>query len=170
MIKLFLLLMLMPSLCFAATTKGDVGNAISIMPKSEIEAYKIDQYIKLKTPIVYTYNGIDIIIEGLSQKGKLLKVDLIASRDGKELKLRSPYWFKNPPIYIRDTTYTEIQKTLPKGIEFEPTGTSKDISDQIKGLSVDTERNYIIKIYNSKEDLLEALKEMVGQTVYEQAN
>jgi len=137
-VLIIFLLLVTPSVCFASNTLGKVVNSLSGKTQVEKEAIKINAFTKLEIPIKYTYKGIDIEITKISEEKGLLKVICNATKDGKKIDLgrKNPFWFKNPPILIPDGTMTITQ--------------------------ID---RYNFEVANFKEDLLGALKIIIGQAI-----
>ena len=107
----------------------------------EKQKFKVTEFKKLKLPISYTYEGIDIEIVGIREGRKgVLEIYPKASIGGVSKQLGTPYQFMNPPIKVKDGT---------KRKEKDPEG---------KEIEVD----------NHKVDLLGAIKEFVGQVVVTQ--
>ena len=106
----------------------------------EKQECKCKEFCKIKTPLQYQYEGVDITIMSITKDDKgLLTINPIASKDGVEIKLNTPYKFQNPPVKIKDGTK---RKEMMEGKEVE--------------------------LDNFKVDLEGALKEFVGQVVLTQ--
>ena len=90
----------------------------------------------LKKEGEFSLRGIDVRIINLTRVGERLKVDLTAEKDGKKLKLDTPYWYVNPPVKV-------------------PTGKfHKELIDDEE-----------VDVANFEVNLEEALKEIIVQTI-----
>lgn len=148
MIKIYSIILgycfLFYSLAYGENTLSSVGNSLKNVSLSEKHEIKTGAFLKLITPIKYTYNKIDITIERLYSKGSLLVVECSAKKDNIDITLNGPFLYRNPPILIPDGTYSTTTIIGEDGKENE------------------------IQIANFKEDIEGSLKEFVGQTVESQ--
>ena len=102
----------------------------------EREKIKVEALSKVKIQ-KFTKYGFDIELLEVGIEGELLKVIARATKNGQEVFASNPLYYKNPPILV-------------------PDGTKKPFTNEL-GIT------YMID--NFKEDLEEALREIVGQTI-----
>lgn len=92
---------------------------------------------KLKNVKPYSRHGFDIEILEIGTEIGLLKVIVRAKKNGQYVFVDNPFYFVNPPILV-------------------PDGTKKTIVNRV---------GQVVQVDNFKEDLVEALKEIVAQTL-----
>lgn len=111
-----------------------VKDLIKDKPANERNDIKIKELIKSQVKN-FSKKGFDIEILELGQETNRLKVIVKAKKDGVELFVDNPLYFLNPPIMVPDgTKRTEID-----------------------------EHGNLIELDNFKEDLDEALQEMIAE-------
>ncbi len=116
--------------------RPSLAEQIKNMTPEERNLAKIAAFTKIRTPVKYAYEGIDIKITSLSMENSLLKVMVSAQKNGKEIKLDLPFYYQNPPILV----------------------------------SIGTKRTAVeygeeVELNNYREDIPEALRRIVGETV-----
>ncbi len=97
---------------------------------------KVDALSKRNKPKPFTIGGVKITIQEIGREKDLLKIVAIAKKEGKELKVSNPLYFKNPPIMISDgTTRTEINEF---GKQVQRTNFKEDLDESIKKMVAET--------------------------------
>lgn len=99
---------------------------------------KNKEFFKIKLPMEYSYEGIDLKIIACQESIVLGEIALIVDVSVPSLDYSHSFNFINPPVKVHNGTYRK--EIIP--------GTSK-----------------LIDMKNFKVDILEALKEIVGQAI-----
>ena len=108
------------------------------LEKGDASLIKARELAKTPIPSTFTRFGIDIRISRFpTVENGMLKVSVRAWKDGRELWVNNPLYFKNPPIMVPDGTYHKI---------IDEKGKEQDVMNLV-------------------EDPLEALKQIIADTV-----
>lgn len=99
---------------------------------------KFVEFCKLTNMPIFPGHGFDIEILDVSSEGDLLRVVVRAWKNGQEVLVDNPLLFKNPPILVPDGTFTEV--TDDHGKQYNRPNFKEDVSEALRQMIAETLR------------------------------